>query len=71
MPYDIIAEHLKINVEDISDKMYLVKDLGADSLNLVEIVMTIESVYGIEIADEDAEKLETVGQIRQCIEDYT
>lgn len=71
MPYKIIAERLKIDQDDVTDKMHLVNDLGADSLNIVEIVMDIESEYGIEIADEDAEKLETVGQIRHCIEDYT
>ena len=71
MPYNIIAERLKINREDITDDMYLGKDLGADSLNIVDIIMHIESVYGIEITDEDAEKLDTVWQMKKCIEEYT
>jgi len=71
MPYNIIAERLKINRDDITDDMYLGKDLGADSLNIVDIIMHIESVYGIEITDEDAEKLDTVWQMKKCIEEYT
>ncbi len=45
------------------------EDLGADSLNIVEVVMQIEEEFGIEIPDEDAEQLKTVGDLRTYIED--
>jgi acyl carrier protein len=55
----VIAEKLSIPGENIKPESTL-KDLGADSLDIVEMVMTFEEVFGIEIKDEDAEKIRTV-----------
>jgi len=58
---DIIAEKLSTSASNITDQSTF-KDLGADSLDIVEIIMSFEEVFGIEIKDEDAEKIKTVGQ---------
>ena len=65
----IIAENLNIEQESIKDESNFVNDLGADSLNIVEVVMGIENEYEIEIPDEDVESLHTVGDLKQYIED--
>ena len=65
----IIAETLGIDQGMIKDESHFVNDLGADSLNIVEVVMSIEEEFDIEIPDEDAETLHTVGQLKQYIED--
>ena len=66
----IIADHLDIDVDKVTDDAHLVDDLGADSLHIVELVMAFETAYDLEIADEDAEELVTVKAIKQYIEDY-
>jgi len=65
----IIAENLRIDIDSIKGESKFVEDLGADSLNLVEVVMAIEEEFEIEIPDEDAEGLETVAQLEKYIED--
>jgi len=65
----IIAENLGIDQNTIKDESNFVDDLGADSLNIVELVMKIEEEYDIEIPDEDSEMLITVGDVRRYIED--
>ena len=65
----IIAEQLEIDVDAVTDNKNLMEDLGADSLDTVQIVMELEEEYGIEITDDDAETLTTVGAIKQYIED--
>ena len=65
----IIAENLNIDINSITDDSHFVNDLGADSLNIVEVVMGIEQEFEIEIPDEDAETLFTVGQVKQNIAD--
>ena len=65
----IIAENLNIEQGMIKDESNFVKDLGADSLNIVEVIMGIEEEFDIEIPDEDAEVLHTVGDLKQYIED--
>tara|TARA_B100000287_G_scaffold135719_1_gene127696 strand:- start:517 stop:732 length:216 start_codon:yes stop_codon:yes gene_type:complete len=65
----IIAENLGIDKDMIKDESNFVNDLGADSLNIVEVIMGIEEEFDIEIPDEDAETLHTVGDLRQYIED--
>ena len=57
----IIAEKLSIPASNVSEGATF-KDLGADSLDIVEMVMSFEETFGIEIKDEDAEKIKTVGQ---------
>ena len=67
----IIAESLGLKIDSIKDESHFVNDLGADSLSIVEIVMAIEEEYEIDIPDEDAETLHTVGDLKQYIEDYS
>lgn len=56
----IIAEKLDVDISDVVPEASLIDDLGADSLAIVELIMTIEEEFDIEIPDEDAEKLSTV-----------
>ena len=65
----IIAEQLGVKKEEVTDGAKFVDDLGADSLDTVELVMALEEEFGIEIPDEDAEKLATVGDALRYIEE--
>lgn len=56
----IIMEQLDVTEEEVTDTATFVDDLGADSLDMVEMVMAFEEEFGIEIPDEDAEKIKTV-----------
>ena len=56
----IICEQLSVEEADVVAEASFVDDLGADSLDLVELIMAMEEKFGIEIADEDAEKIKTV-----------
>jgi acyl carrier protein len=58
----IITEQLGVDEEDVTPEANFVEDLGADSLDTVELVMAFEEEFGIEIPDEDAEKIMTVQQ---------
>tara|TARA_B100000315_G_C14324204_1_gene472229 strand:+ start:161 stop:406 length:246 start_codon:yes stop_codon:yes gene_type:complete len=64
----IIAEQLGVKAEEVTDQAKFVEDLGADSLDTVELVMALEEEFGIEIPDEDAEKMTTVGEAMKYIE---
>lgn len=65
----IIAQQLGVKVEEVTDQARFVEDLGADSLDTVELVMALEEEFGIEIPDEDAEKMTTVGEAMKYIEE--
>ncbi len=65
----VIAEQLGVKPEEVTDDAKFVDDLGADSLDTVELVMALEEEYGVEIPDEDAEKLTTVGEAIKYIEE--
>ena len=65
----IIADQLGVKKEEVTDNAKFVDDLGADSLDTVELVMALEEDFGIEIPDEDAEKLSTVGDALRYIEE--
>ncbi|MDH3298551.1 MAG: acyl carrier protein [Gemmatimonadota bacterium] len=58
---EIIADELGVELEKVSDGASFVEDLGADSLDTVELVMRFEEEFEVEIPDEDAEKMQTVG----------
>ena len=66
---EIIAEQLSIDENMITADTHLMKDLEADSLDAVEIIMAIEEEYGIEIPDEDAENFQNVSDIVKYVED--
>ena len=65
---DIITDKLGVEEEKISAEASFVDDLGADSLDTVELIMQLEEEFGIEIPDEDAEKITTVGTAVDYIE---
>ena len=67
----IIAEQLGVKVEEVTDGASFIEDLGADSLDTVELVMALEEEFGIEIPDEDAEKMTAVGDAIKYIESKT
>jgi acyl carrier protein len=60
---EIIVEQLGVNPEQVTPEASFIEDLGADSLDTVELVMAFEEEFGAEIPDEDAEKLTTVGAV--------
>lgn len=60
---EIIVEQLAVNAEQVTPEASFIEDLGADSLDTVELVMAFEEEFGAEIPDEDAEKLTTVGAV--------
>lgn len=59
---DIVAEQLGVDKEKVKPETSFVNDLGADSLDTVELVMELEEEFNVSIPDEEAEKIETVGQ---------
>lgn len=67
---DILVEQLECNPEDITVESLLVDDLGADSLDAIDIVMSVEDTFKVEVPDEIIEKIETVGDIVNYIEDH-
>ncbi|WP_154422764.1 acyl carrier protein [Helicobacter pylori] len=64
----VIAEQLEIDVSQVTPEAKLVKDLGVDSLDIVELIMALEERFGIEIPDEQAEKIVNVGDVMRYIE---
>lgn len=66
---EIIVEQLGVKPEEVTSEASFVDDLGADSLDTVELVMALEEEFGIEIPDEDAEKIQTVGDAIRYIEE--
>ena len=68
---DIIVEQLGVNPEQVTDTASFIEDLGADSLDTVELVMAFEEEFNVEVPDEDAEKLQAVGDVVKYIEEKT
>jgi acyl carrier protein len=66
----IVAEQLGLKVEDIKNEASFVDDLGADSLDTVELVMALEEEFEIEIPDEEAEKITTIQEAINHIDAY-
>lgn len=66
----IIAEKLSVELDEVVGQASFVDDLGADSLDLVELIMAMEEVFDTEISDEDAEKLQTVQDAINYIKEH-
>ena len=67
----VIADQLGLDVEEITMESSFVEDLGADSLDIVELIMALEEDFDIEIPDEDAEKIASVGDIVEYIRTHS
>lgn len=66
---DIIVEQLGVNPEQVTPEAKFIEDLGADSLDTVELVMAFEEEFGIDVPDEEAEKLQSVGDVVRYVEE--
>ena len=66
---EIVVEQLGVNADQVTPDAKLIEDLGADSLDAVELVMALEEEFGNEIPDAEAEKLQSVGDIIKYIEE--
>lgn len=64
----VIAEKLNVAIEEVVPEASLVDDLGADSLDLVELIMSMEDTFDVDIADEQSEKLRTVKDVIEFLE---
>ena len=67
----IIVDHLGVDAEKVTDEASFIDDLGADSLDTVELVMAFEEEFGAEISDSEAEKILTVGDAIKFVENST
>lgn len=67
---EIIVEQLGVSEEEATLEASFIDDLGADSLDLVELIMAMEEEFGIEISDEDAEKIKTVQDVVNYISEH-
>lgn len=68
---EIVVEQLGVEAEEVTENASFVDDLGADSLDIVELVMAFEEEFDLEIPDEDAEKIQTVGAAIEYIKSKT
>lgn len=69
--FTIVADKLGVDRSEVTPDAVFIDDLGADSLDLVELIMAMEEEFGFEIADEEAEKLRTVGDVINFIKART
>jgi acyl carrier protein len=67
---EIVAKELEVEVKQLTPEAKFMEDLGADSLDIVELVMALEEEFGIDIPDEDADKLKTVGDALEYLKSH-
>ena len=67
---EIIAKELEVGVQQLAPEAKFIEDLGADSLDIVELVMALEEEFGLDIPDEDAEKMKTVGDAMSYLKSH-
>jgi acyl carrier protein len=68
---EIIVEQLGVSTEEIKPEASFIDDLGADSLDIVELVMALEEAFDVEIPDDDAEKIQTIGDALNYVRERT
>jgi acyl carrier protein len=68
---EIVAEQLNVDISELEPSKSFINDLGADSLDIVELVMAMEEEFNVEIPDEDAEKIQTLGDAIKYIAERT
>ena len=68
---EILVDQLHVDESDVTPDASFIDDLGADSLDIVELIMTMEDEFGIEVAEEDVESLTTVGAAVEYIKSHT
>ena len=67
---EIIAKELEVDSKQLVPEAKFIEDLGADSLDIVELVMALEEEFGVDIPDEDADKLKTVGDAMNYLKEH-
>jgi acyl carrier protein len=67
---EIIAEELEVSVDQLKPEAKFIEDLGADSLDIVELVMALEEEFGLDIPDEDADTMKTVGDAMKYLQEH-
>jgi acyl carrier protein len=67
---EIIAKELEVGVQQLTPEAKFIEDLGADSLDIVELVMALEEEFSLDIPDEDAEKMKTVGDAMSYLKSH-
>jgi acyl carrier protein len=67
---EIIAKELEVDSKQLAPEAKFIEDLGADSLDIVELVMALEEEFGIDIPDEDADKMKTVGDAMKYLQEH-
>jgi len=67
---EIIAKELEVDAKQLQPEAKFIEDLGADSLDIVELVMALEEEFGLDIPDEDADKLKTVGDAMNYLQQH-
>ena len=69
--FALVANQLGMEREELSPEAHILDDLGADSLDVVELVMTLEESFDIVVPDEDVERLQTLGDVQQYLQERT
>lgn len=68
---DLIVDQLGVDAQKVTPEASFIEDLGADSIDIVELIMSLEEEFGITISDEDAQKIRTVGDAVKYIQEHS